>query len=38
MPPELEGSALEVVVLANQFVIEGHGNSCSICWAGRVLF
>ena len=28
MPPELEGSSMEVVVLADQFVIEGHGNSC----------
>jgi hypothetical protein len=27
MPPELEGSSIEVVVLADQFFIEGHGNS-----------
>jgi hypothetical protein len=27
MPPQLEGSAAEVVVLSYQFVIEGHGIS-----------
>jgi hypothetical protein len=28
MPPKLEGAAVEVVVLAYQFVVEGHGISC----------
>jgi len=28
MPPQLEGAPVEVVVLAYQFVIEGHGISC----------
>jgi hypothetical protein len=25
MPPQLEGSSVEVVVLAYQFVVKGHG-------------
>jgi hypothetical protein len=27
MPPKLEGSSIQVIVLAYQFIIEGHGNS-----------
>jgi hypothetical protein len=28
MPPELEGSSAEVVVLSNEFFVEGHWVSC----------
>jgi hypothetical protein len=28
MPPKLEGAYVEVVVLAYQFVVEGHRISC----------
>jgi hypothetical protein len=26
MPPKLEGASVQVVVLAYQFVVEGHGD------------
>lgn len=39
MPPQLEGSSIQVIVLADQFVIEGHVISyLVICCVGRVLF
>jgi len=28
MPPKLKGASVEVVVLAYQFVVEGHRISC----------
>jgi len=26
MPPKLEGASIQVVVLADQFIVEGHGD------------
>jgi hypothetical protein len=34
MPPQLEGAAVEVFVLSDQFIIEGHGISCSASGLG----